>query len=61
MAPQTDTPPPNVRFVLLEIPIPHVLLVTINLEKQMNSLPLDAVWEMDSVWKWFDDEPQLYA
>ncbi|QVM07764.1 hypothetical protein D8B26_002455 [Coccidioides posadasii str. Silveira] len=54
-----DTPPPLVRFVLLDFPAPHVLLVTMNLEKQMNSLPVDAVWEMDRVWKWFDEEPQL--
>ncbi|PGH31571.1 hypothetical protein GX50_05664 [[Emmonsia] crescens] len=57
--PTITTPPPAVRFVLLEFPAPHVLLVTINLEKQMNSLPVDAVWEMHRVWKWFDDEPEL--
>ncbi|EEP75793.1 conserved hypothetical protein [Uncinocarpus reesii 1704] len=55
----TETPPPSVRFVLLDFPAPHVLLLTINLEKQMNSLPVDAVWEMDRVWRWFDEEPQL--
>ncbi|EEH20785.2 hypothetical protein PABG_03016 [Paracoccidioides brasiliensis Pb03] len=59
MSPSTTTPPPPVRFVLLDFPAPHVLLVTINLEKQMNSLPVDAVWEMHRVWKWFDDEPEL--
>ncbi|QSS64322.1 enoyl-CoA hydratase, partial [Histoplasma capsulatum] len=55
----TTSPPPAVKFVLLQFPAPHVLLVTINFEKQMNSLPIDAVWEMHRVWKWFDDEPEL--
>ncbi|KAK2780638.1 hypothetical protein FQN53_001062 [Emmonsiellopsis sp. PD_33] len=59
MSPPTSTPPPPVKFVLLDFPAPHVLLVTINLEKQMNSLPVDAVWEMDRVWRWFDAEPEL--
>lgn len=59
MAPPTDTPIPAVKYVLLEFPAPHILLVTINLENQMNSLPVDATWEMDRVWRWFDDEPQL--
>ena len=55
----TDTNPPPVSSILLDIPIPHVLHVTINREQQMNSLTLDRAWEMDRVWKWFDNEPQL--
>lgn len=50
---------PVTKHVVLEIPEPHVLLVTINLAKQMNSLPIDACWEMDSVWRFLDDESQL--
>ena len=50
---------PSAQFVLLEIPTEHVLLMTINLEKQMNSLPFAACWEMDKIWKWFDQEPEL--
>ncbi|OJD25420.1 hypothetical protein ACJ73_03210 [Blastomyces percursus] len=57
--PATTTPPPAARFVLLDFPAPHVLLVTINLEKQMNSLSVDAVWEMHRVWTWFDNEPEM--
>lgn len=50
---------PNTKYVLLSVPRPHVLLVTINLAKQMNSLPVDACWEMDSVWRFLDKEPEL--
>ncbi|RDW80762.1 hypothetical protein BP5796_05460 [Coleophoma crateriformis] len=61
MAPnhETKTPLPVTKAVLVEIPAPHVLLVTINRPKQMNSLSVENCWEMDRVWKWFDDEPEL--
>jgi len=55
----TKTPPPKVQHVLLEVPMPCVLLVTINRPNHMNSLPVDACWEMDQVWKWFDKEDDL--
>ncbi|PGG97632.1 hypothetical protein AJ79_09142 [Helicocarpus griseus UAMH5409] len=59
MSPPTATLPPPVSHVLLDFPALHVLLVTINLEKQMNSLPVHATWEMHRVWEWFDHEPEL--
>jgi hypothetical protein len=46
MALYTDTSHPAVKDVLLEFPAPHVFLALINLAKQMNTLPIDAVWEM---------------
>jgi hypothetical protein len=55
----TKTPPPRQQHVLLEIPLPHVLLVTINRAKQMNSLTMAGCWEMDLLWKWYDEEPEL--
>lgn len=63
MAPQhvTRISLPATKTVLLEIPAPHVLLVTINRAKQMNSLSVADCWEMDRVWRWFDDELELYA
>jgi len=51
--------PPVTRFVLVEFPAPHLLLVTMNLPDQMNALPVEACWEMDRLWKWFDEEPDL--
>ena len=50
---------PETRFVVVDIPVPHVLLVTINLEKRMNALPVEACWELDRLWKWFDEDPEL--
>lgn len=55
----TKTPPPKQQHVLLEIPAAHVLLVTINRPKQMNALTMAGCWEMDLLWKWFDEEPEL--
>ncbi|TAQ86968.1 hypothetical protein B7494_g4703 [Chlorociboria aeruginascens] len=57
--PPTSTPPPPSKYVLISIPAPYVLLVTINLPRQMNSLPVEACWEMDLIWRWFDEEPEL--
>lgn len=54
------TPIPVAKPVLVEVPAPYVLLVTINQPKQMNSLSVADCWEMDRVWRWFDEEPELY-
>lgn len=56
---ETTTPPPAATYVLVEVRAHHVLLVTMDLASQMNALPVEAVWEMDRIWRWFDNEPQL--
>ena len=56
---KTMIPLPAATYVLVEIPAPYVLLVTMDLEAQMNALPMEAVWEMDRIWRWFDNEPEL--
>ena len=58
-APTFSIPPPEVKHSIVTYPAPHVLLVTFNHAKQMNSLPLEASWELDRFFKWFDDEPEL--
>ncbi|KAH7411296.1 enoyl-CoA hydratase/carnithine racemase [Cadophora sp. MPI-SDFR-AT-0126] len=55
----TKTPPPICSDVLIDFPSPYVLLVTINRPKQMNSLPVATSFELDKLWKWFDDEEEL--
>lgn len=54
-----QTTPPNTSHVLLSYPADHVLLVTINREKQMNSIPFAGHREMGFVFDWFDKEPNL--
>ncbi|KIV92752.1 hypothetical protein PV10_04021 [Exophiala mesophila] len=53
-APTTDDP-----SVILSIPAPHILLVTINRVKQMNSIPSAVHWYLHRVFTWFDREPTL--
>ncbi|TVY75920.1 putative enoyl-CoA hydratase [Lachnellula suecica] len=53
------SPPPETQGVLVTFPIPRVLLATINLEKRMNALPARACFELDALWKWFDEESEL--
>ncbi|KAL3427346.1 carnitinyl-CoA dehydratase [Phlyctema vagabunda] len=55
----TQTQPPATKAVLIDVPAPHVLLITINRPGKMNSLSVEDCWEMDRVWKWFDDESEL--
>ena len=52
---------PETNHVLLSIPEPYVLVVVMNRPQQMNALPVDACWEMDKVWGWFDSMADLYA
>jgi enoyl-CoA hydratase/carnithine racemase len=56
---QPSTKPPAAPNYILSYPAPHVLLITINRPKAMNSLPYDAHWEADAVMHWFDAEPSL--
>jgi len=53
------TTPPPTSHVLLSYPAPYVLLVTINRERQMNSIPFAGHTEMGLVFDWFDHEPNL--
>jgi enoyl-CoA hydratase/carnithine racemase len=54
-----QTSPPATSHVLLSYPADYVLLVTINREKQMNSIPFAGHLEMGQVFDWFDREPNL--
>lgn len=56
---ELETAPPKVESCLLSFPAPYVLLVTMNREKAMNSIPFCGHWEMDEVFNWFDQEPNL--
>lgn len=59
MAESLHTKPPASPFYLLSFPKPGVLLVTINREKQRNSLPAEAHWDGHNLFTWFDEEPTL--
>lgn len=55
---EIPAPPPD-PSVLLSIPAPNILLVTINRVKQMNSIPFQQHWYLHRVFEWFDQEPTL--
>ena len=59
MAESLQTQPPPTTFYQLSYPKPGVMLVTINREKQRNSLPAEAHWEGHALFTWFDEEPSL--
>jgi enoyl-CoA hydratase/carnithine racemase len=59
MADKLASDPPASSSYILSYPAPHVLLVTINRPKAMNSIPMEAHWEADAIFDWFDSEPEL--
>jgi hypothetical protein len=59
MADSLHTQPPPTPTYLLSYPAPHIILVTINRPKAMNSLPYATHWEADALFNWFDAEPSL--
>ncbi|CAM1506233.1 Fc.00g058740.m01.CDS01 [Cosmosporella sp. VM-42] len=59
--PNFTSQPPSCSIVELSFPAPYVMVVTINREHAMNSIPMDGHWEGEAVWSWFDDEPSLRA
>lgn len=54
-----ENPYPHVEHSLISFPATYILLVTINREKFMNCLPVEATIELGALWKWYDAEPEL--
>lgn len=52
-------PPPPTESLTLAFPAPFVMLVTIDRERRMNSIPMAGHTEAEAVWTWFDEEPEL--
>ncbi|KXX80928.1 putative enoyl-CoA hydratase, mitochondrial [Madurella mycetomatis] len=52
-------PPPAVPNILLSLPSPHVLLVTLNRPRQLNAIPIAQHAAMTALWAWYDAQPQL--
>jgi len=59
MAPTQTPPPATPTFLRVSFPAPRVVLLTMSRPKDLNAMSTAAQWEMDSIWKWFDDEPTL--
>lgn len=51
--------PSQTKHCKLSYPISGALLVTINRPTGLNSLTIEASYELDSVFQWFDEEPSL--
>jgi enoyl-CoA hydratase/carnithine racemase len=58
--PKTLTsPPPPVPDVLVSFPAPHILLITLNRPKQLNSLPSSLHAPLAALYDWYDEQPSL--
>ncbi|MDI1488749.1 MAG: hypothetical protein OHK93_008025 [Ramalina farinacea] len=58
-SPQLQTQPPSTSFTTITFPAPHTLLVTLNRPKQLNCINSAGHRELDEIWTWFDNEPEL--
>lgn len=52
---------PKTEYVLLSMPEPHVLLITINRQKQYNALNAGANWELHSIFDWAEQEDSIWS
>ncbi|KAM0609423.1 hypothetical protein ACHAP0_007412 [Verticillium nonalfalfae] len=52
-------PPLTPTFLVLTFPAPRIVLIRMNRPAALNAMSTAAQWEMDAIWKWFDDEPTL--
>ena len=59
MAACLSSQPPACKTYDVAFPAPHVLLVTIDREAAMNSIPTAGHLEGVKLWKWYDQEPEL--
>ncbi|KAK1993693.1 enoyl-CoA hydratase/isomerase [Colletotrichum falcatum] len=57
--PRFATPPPDVPDVHVSFPRPHVLLVTLNRPRQLNSIPSELHHALARLYDWYDAEPSL--
>lgn len=55
----STTPPPPVVGCRLSYPAPWVILVTVDREQRMNSIPHALHWQMHELLLWFDREESL--
>ncbi|KDN42308.1 ClpP/crotonase [Tilletiaria anomala UBC 951] len=54
--------PPSVgEHLLVTVPAPHVLMLTLNRPKQLNSMTKDLELDLGRVLDWFEDEPALWV
>lgn len=51
--------PTGLQTTILSFPSPDILLVSINRPKQLNSLTVEASYELDRIFRWFDEDPSL--
>lgn len=52
---------PSTQYLLLSVPEPHVLLITINRPKQLNALNPEANFEMSRVLDWAEDNDDIWC
>ncbi|RSL38051.1 hypothetical protein CEP53_015223 [Fusarium sp. AF-6] len=55
------TVPPSLKHTCISCPSPGILLVLINRPQKLNSLTVEASYELDKIFQWFDNTPNLHV
>jgi len=59
LAAMTGPSLPLTKICSLTFPSPGVLLVTLTRTKELNTIPTDGHWELERVWNWMDENPDI--
>ncbi|CAG7953047.1 unnamed protein product [Penicillium salamii] len=57
--PEFKRQPPPQTYGVVSFPAPHVMLVTFNRPKALNSMTSSGQYELESLFAWYDNEPTL--
>ena len=57
--PKFELPVPAAKYSVLSFPAPNIVLVRLNRPKELNCVNLQGHEELDAIWSWMDDEPNL--
>lgn len=57
--PELNKPQPPAEYCVVSYPAPGVLLVRLNRPKELNCINMDGHAELDAIWQWMDEEPNL--
>ena len=57
--PKFETAVPSAKYCVLSFPSPNILLVRLNRPKDLNCINSEGHAELNEIWSWMDDEPNL--
>lgn len=57
--PKFEASLPQAKHCILSFPRPNVVLVKLNRARDLNCINMEGHAELDAIWEWMDNEPNL--